>query len=108
MSIFSIFKKFGKKPEELKFELPPLEKTDLGLKTEEQKLPEMPKFEPSPAAPAPSFETMTYREIPMPQPQAPKDVSKDLELISAKLDTLRAMIESLNHRIESMDKKPRW
>lgn len=111
MGIFSIFKMFGKK-QEAKFEMPSFEKTELGLpKPEEMKMPEIPKFEPEPApapAPAHSFDAQSYREIPAPQPQLPKDVSKDLEVISAKLDTLRAMIESLNHRLESMERKPRW
>jgi hypothetical protein len=109
MGIFSMFKIFGKK-QEAKFEMPSFEKTELGLpKSEEMKMPEIPKFEPEIApAPAPSFEAPSYREIPAPQPQAPKDVSKDLELISAKLDTLRAMIEGLSHRLETMERKPRW
>lgn len=108
MSIFSIFKIFRKKPApaEMKLELPPLEKTELGIPKmpEEPKAPEIPKFEPEPA----HFEPpqVSYRELPAPQP--PKDVSKELEIISAKLDTLRAMIDSLNHRIEAMERKPRW
>jgi len=109
MKMPSIFKIFGKKPE-AKLEMPSFEKTELGLpKSEEIKMPEIPKFEPAPAsAPASSFEVPTYREIPAPQPQVPKDVSKDLELISAKLDTLRAMIEGLSQRLEAMERKPRW
>lgn len=108
MGVFSILKKmFGKKnmPEEKKLELPTLEKTELGLPEAPRPEPEIPKFEP---APTPSFEPPSYREISPPAPQPPKDVSREIELISAKLDTLKVMIDSLGHRLEALERKPRW
>lgn len=46
-----------------------------------------------------------------------RDISKDLELISAKLDTLKALVENMNHRLKLIEdlargetdtRKDRW
>jgi hypothetical protein len=41
-----------------------------------------------------------------PTPHGSPD-NKDLEIISAKLDSIKAMLESLNHRVESIERLAR-
>jgi hypothetical protein len=55
--------------------------------------------EPSPGISAPPG----FRAQP-PPPMAPPPVSKDLELISAKLDALKASLDSVNQRLVNLER----
>ena len=45
---------------------------------------------------------------PEPVRQVP-DISKDLEIISAKLDAIKSSIETLNHRVSAIERnEKRW
>jgi hypothetical protein len=73
---------------------------------------------PSPIAPhtpeVPSFEPEPFR--PMHEPTAFKEATagakdRDIELLSAKIDTLKAMLENISHRLDRMEqqqKEKRW
>lgn len=136
MSFFSFGKKkyspksdkgsLGIKPLKFDTNLPPIE----SIKPHPD-APETPEFNPS-AEPFPHFDEPSQSPRPLHQLNHPmekpsafqqsqnyqeeistKDISKNIELISAKLDAIKAMIENLNHRmdkIENKDKKEtlRW
>lgn len=71
--------------------------------------PEMPGFGQDQFPPQPSFAPVS--EPPLAYPQQPPQMaqpatlsSKDVELLSAKLDTIRAQLESLNTRIAHLER----
>ena len=103
MGIFSFLR--GKKKEEgLALTPPSLEKLELGLPGIEKReapgaaaapaLPSLPALPSVPSAPEPGF-----KEFAAP----PRDISKDIELVSAKLDAIKSMIENLSHRLERLE-----
>jgi len=99
MGFFSFLKK---KNESMFPEIEPL-KLDLG------KHP-METVRPSPAAPltpeVPSFEPSF--NLPSPPPlfkEGPREMSRDIELLSSKLDTIKAMLENLGHRLERLEQQ---
>ena len=70
-----------------------------------------PPFEtirPSPSAPitpeVPSFEP--HFNMPEPSPSFPqREASRDIELLSSKLDTIKAMLENIGHRLERLEQQ---
>lgn len=73
-----------------------------------------PPFEtirPSPSAPitpeVPSFEP--HFNMPEPSPssfmQQKESSSRDIELLSSKLDTIKAMLENIGHRLERLEQQ---
>jgi len=95
MGILSFLRK--RKKEEF-LPAPTLEKLELGIpeieKKEPTQLPSLPSLPPPITEPS-------FKEFTAPQ----KDISKDIELISAKLDTIKSMIENLSHRIEKLEQQ---
>ena len=67
--------------------------------------PEVPSFE----MPKPFPEPTAFREA-----GASREFSRDVELLSSKLDTIKAMLENLSHRLERIEQqqqakdKARW
>ncbi len=99
---------FGKSKKD---ELAELEK-ELGLgdiekAPEEPKLNEdlMPKTPPGePERPAFKEEGFEVKEIPKEEPKHGPIHPRDLELISAKLDSIRLMIDNMNERLKHIEK----
>lgn len=93
------FFSFLKKKEEHPFGMEPLK---LDLK------PPVETVRPSPMAPhtpeVPSFETFKPFPEPMPIGGPPRE-SRDIELLSAKLDTIKVMLENLSHRLERIEQQ---
>ena len=58
--------------------------------------PEVPSFE----LPKPFPEPTAFREV-----GAPKEFSRDIDLLSSKLDTIKAMLENLSHRLERLEQQ---
>ncbi len=52
----------------------------------------------------PQFESQFEPERPRYQPQQPTGSPKDLEMISVKLDTIRAMVENISQRLEMLER----
>jgi len=76
---------------------------DLGLPQEPSTSPEAMMSEPS-LKPTPleqPVEQPTYREIP---PQQPTFVQKDIEIVSSKLDALRATLDAMNQRLVNIER----
>ena len=106
MAFFSFLKKRkapsfgggGAEPLKLDLNLPPIEPS--------KPFSTMPEPEPSfniPSTPSldqPSAfrESETYRGD-----LATKDMSRSIELLSSKLDTIKAMLENLNHRFDKLE-----
>jgi len=108
---------FGKKKKEEEFEPPEMglgRERELGIqfpRAEEEmigagiapKAMEVPPGEPIGPA-QPTGMPMGMRQ-PMMQPQIPAPtIEKDLELLSAKLDALKALLENINHRLENLER----
>lgn len=102
----AFFGLFGKKRKD---EFASLEK-EFGLPEEIGKVPEPSEelrpepFRPEPERPAfkeVKFEEM--REIPRQEPM-PQVGVKDLELLSAKLDSIRLMIDNMNERVKHIER----
>ena len=96
---------FGKKKEEFE----DIEK-ELGLPEEIGKVPEPPKEE-MPDLPEESArpENPAYKEHDFEVKEVPKQEehhmpTKDLELISAKLDSIRLMIDGMNERVKHIER----
>src|SRR3989338_1213108 len=75
----------------------------------------MPDFEekplfPTQESPRPMPKGSPYKQTTFQQPQAPAafsqqtDVNRDLELISSKLDTIKAMLSSLDQRTANLER----
>ncbi len=104
MRFFSFLKKknepklgIGIEPLRLDVNLPPVES-----KFSVPETPEVPSFNlPS----APSFEQPSaFRESDSYKGElASKDISRSMELLSSKLDTIKAMLENINHRLDKME-----
>ena len=88
-----------------------LDDLDLGLdKPMDLNTPGLPpQQESAPPQPAPSIAQPRFEE-PSPRHAAPPmnavgaGSPKDLEMISAKLDTIRAMVENISQRLEMMER----
>jgi hypothetical protein len=87
-------------PLKLDLNLPPLESAKPSPPAPEiHELSYMPPVEPSPfGQPSALKEAESYRgEL------ASKDLSRSIELLSSKLDTIKAMLENLNHRLDKLE-----
>lgn len=99
-----IGKIFGKKKEEIaKPDLALGQERDLGLGTDEE------SYEPGPAPKAQPFPAEPEPFSPKPQgmhyPQQPvMSTNKDLEIISAKLDSIKSALDNLNYRLQNIEK----
>lgn len=73
--------------------------------------------EPSPLKSAP-LEKRYYQEIPQQQPYGQglgqqqygqqvyqRDIFKEVEILSAKLDSIKALLDSINHRLDAMERQ---
>jgi hypothetical protein len=88
---------------------PDLSSSDLGLSTASgleggYGLPTQPTQQPTP--PQPSFQQQpSYQQFQQPSPQQPQGFTaeKDLEIISSKLDALRAALDSINQRLANLE-----
>ena len=90
----------GIEPLKLDVNFPPVEPMKMGLSVPET--PEVPSFNlPS----TPSFEQPSaFREAESYKGElASKDLSRSMELLSSKLDTIKAMLENLNHRLDKIE-----
>ena len=72
---------------------------DLGLKKE----PSFDEFS-TPEAPQSLAEQKQMDHFSHPSQQTVMSENKDLEIISAKLDAIKATLESINHRIENLER----
>ncbi len=107
MGILSFFRKkkeedeFGGLPEDLK--VPDFSKEESGLFPAEQPSPfpsASSSFQPSPIpSPAPSLQPQAFQQM-----QAPSS-DKDLQIINAKLDTLKAMLETVMSKLERLERE---
>ncbi len=102
MGILSFLRR-KKKDEALALPAPSLEKLELGLPGIEKREAEAPALPTLPSLPAlpslPSAAEPSFKEF----AASPRDISKDIELISAKLDAIKSMIENLSHRLERLE-----
>ena len=74
---------------------------EIGKVPEPEKLPEPPPTEPEkPEEPRFKEGEFEVKEIPKQEPLP----TKDLELISAKLDSIRLMIDNMNERIKHIER----
>ena len=72
-----------------------------------QGMPGMPGSEPMHGyepEPTPSLSTLPGFQSQSPPPMVPLHISKDLELISAKLDALKASLDSVNQRLANLER----
>jgi len=97
MAFFSFLKK---KNAEALPKLEPL-KLDFGAQTIRPSptapiTPEVPSFE----MPKPFSEPTAFREQ-----SASREMSRDIDLLSSKLDTIKAMLENLSHRLEKIEQQ---
>ncbi len=114
----ALFGLFGKKKKDEEFAPPEMglgRERELGMqfpRAEEEtigagiapKAMDVPPGEPVGEPAMPSGMPMGMRQ-PMMQPQMPAPtIEKDLELLSAKLDALKALLENINHRLESLER----
>lgn len=103
MGILSFLRR-KKKEEALALPAPSFEKLELGLpgieKREVSETTALPALSSLPTLPTPpSVPEQSFREFAAPQ----RDITKDIELISAKLDAIKSMIENLSHRLERLE-----
>ncbi len=96
---FSFLKK---KEEEPKFDFnlglnEPIQKAELGPKEPAPSFSYSPQPTPPPLEPVQSFQDLKQNDS--------SKMNRDLELISAKLDTIKAMIETLSQRISHLEKQ---
>jgi len=76
------------------------QEADLGLGLEQTPLPET----ISPGVPPPMRETPAAAPQSFGQAQAPQpEYNKDLEIVSAKLDALKASLDSMNQRLANLE-----
>jgi len=74
-----------------------------------QEMNDMPDFlgdgtQDKSAFPEPGSSPETFQPAEAPLPKAPGMQNKDLELISSKLDTLKAMLNSIDQRMSNLEK----
>ncbi len=81
----------------------PLMDLNSGLKLDELQNKDVDSFgNPRPSRQSlPSFENVSTQ----PQPSNSTDISKDLQIIMAKLDAIRAELNSLHHEVESLKRQ---
>ena len=101
---------FGKKKTEEGFpeEMPSMGSDELGLpglrerKGEEYPMPEeQPPISGPPGMGMPGFTGAQQRRQPQPMPQP---MEREYEVLSAKLDALRAILDSINQRLENLER----
>jgi hypothetical protein len=93
------FKGGGIEPLKLDINLPPIHSIPSSAIPE---TPEVPSFNlpPQPTFDAPS----SFRDADSYKAETgAKDLSRSVELISSKLDTIKAMLENLNHRLDKLE-----
>ncbi len=73
-----------------------LQSKDLGLEPETG-LPREPSYEPTPSLTPSAFKEQAAQQA------GPS--SKDIELISSKLDTIKAMLENMNNRLAAIERE---
>ncbi len=122
---------FWKEDEDLPSEAPPLglEKDNLGLGLDQQQtgtgptpsVPPEQEFEKPGVSTPPQFQQQQFQQQPrqqqqfqqQPRQQQPQQYpqqqtsSKDLELISAKLDALKSSLDSMNQRLANLERLAR-
>ena len=66
--------------------------------------PSYPSFQTTPSAPSPGLGSQPQAFGPMRQEQQSYTISKEIEVISSKLDALRAAIDNLSQRLASIER----
>ena len=98
----AFFGLFGKRKEETE-SMPELTRDELGLGLEERQMPE----EQPPIGAPPGFGMPGFTQEPMqqkPQPQMAQPHEREYEVLSAKLDALKAILDSINQRLENLER----
>ena len=100
----AFFGLFGKKKEEME-PMPDFTKDEMGLGLEERQMPE----EQPPIGAPPGFGMSGFsQEQPMqqrmPQQQMAQPHEREYEVLSAKLDALKAILDSINQRLENLER----
>lgn len=112
MALFGLFGKKKKKEELAPPEMGLGREYELGLKLPEEemvgagiapKAMAVPAGEPAAPAAAPMGAPPGFAPQPMPM-AAPPPISKDIELLSAKLDALKALLENINQRLQNLER----
>ena len=102
MAFFGLFGK--KKKEEEIPEMPPMGEDELGLGLGERPAGEYPSPEEQPPLGAPpGFGMPGFKGGAQPQ-TAVQPLEREYEVLSAKLDALKAILDSINQRLENLER----
>lgn len=99
--------KFWKKDDD--FDLDSLASKEMGLGKDPFAPTPDPLNQPTPGFQEKSpFDELDKRnqDMALPKPPAPASSAREMELISSKLDTIKAILESLDQRVARMEQKP--
>ena len=94
------FWKHKEKPLETPHELGLGKEHDLGLGLKEEPLPPMPGQPSTPGVPPPSPPPSATSAFAQPQ----QSIDKDIQLLSAKLDSLKAILDNINQRLANIER----
>ncbi len=85
-----------------------------GMPGEAPPMPGMEEFGPAPPAPFPGMGAgmrgqppSAFAPAPVQQAQLPPEIAREMQVVNAKLDTLKVLLDSINAKIDRLEQKPR-
>lgn len=73
-----------------------------------ERMPGMEEIGPAPPAPFPGMGRPVAPSAFAPAPSAlPPDMAREMQVVNAKLDTLKVLLDSINAKIDRIEQKPR-